>query len=58
MAVEPQPSDQEITGPAVADRVARDDGDERAGAAHTSVLVAVAAAGPATRPATASRPAR
>jgi hypothetical protein len=58
MAVQPQPSDQEITDPARAGRVARDDGDEHAGAAHTSVLVAVAAAGPATRRARASRPAR
>jgi hypothetical protein len=58
MAVEPQPSDQEITGPARAGRVARDDGDESAGAAHTSALVAVAASGPATGCATASRPTR
>jgi hypothetical protein len=58
MAVQPQPSDQEITGPTGAGRVARDDGDERAGAAHTSVLVAAAASGSATRRATASGLAR
>jgi hypothetical protein len=58
MAVQPQPSDQEITGPTGAGRVARDDGDERAGAAHTSVLVAVAVCGSATGPVSAWRPSR
>ena len=58
MAVEPKRSDQEITSPAPAGRVEHDDGDERAGAAHTSVLVAVAVCGSATRLARARRPTR
>ena len=48
MAVEPKRSDQEITSPAPAGRVEHDDGDEHAGAAHTSVLVAVAVSGAVT----------
>ena len=49
MAVQRKPSDQEPPGRARAGRVARDDGDEHAGAAHPGVLVAVAASGSAIR---------
>jgi hypothetical protein len=48
MAVEPKHSDQVMASPAPAGRVEHDGGDERAGAAHTSVLVAVAVRGLAT----------
>ena len=57
MAVRPYPSHQEIANPAAAGRTVHDDGDEHAGAAHTSVLVAVAVSGSATRRA-AARPVR
>jgi hypothetical protein len=58
MAVEPQSSDQVIASPAPAGWVEHADGDEHAGAAHTSVLVAVAVYGSATGPVSAWRPSR
>ena len=48
MAVDLKSSDQQIARPAPAGRVEHDDGDEHAGAAHTSVLVAVAVSGAVT----------
>jgi hypothetical protein len=47
MAVEPKRSDQVIASPAPGGWVEHDDGDEHAGAAHTSGLVAVAVSGDA-----------